>query len=433
MGSNPGQGCQRPFVWRSGALAGGRLALEGGPGWRLALWQPLALLLRLGQTQQIPVNLLMTHVRNRGVAAQAKTLLEDVSPTTILGGPFLVVLDALDKCYFENGRQGGDAVPMLLDKFKLLGCIKFLITSRDEGPIWRMFKTFQSQVALHDIEQTIIQRDIYHYLQHLFAELACSQNLDLPFPSAQDLDELVRRAGPLFIYAVTVTKWISDPGARPLLRLQQVLEKDEDEVLYQHKFLDDMYFEILLQAAETSGNPRKHVCALKNIISVVILLQEPVLASTLAILAGCHSFPEPLAPVSCFRPSPVFLSVSTKVQKVRDISHDCDATHLACDPCYNHPSSYGTCFLPAVHPAVPLSQFSEPLAPVSCFGHLWCSFLFPPSPEARDVSHDRDATRLACDPCYYHPSSYRTCFFPAVHSAVPSYQLLSTRLSGRLG
>jgi hypothetical protein len=53
--------------------------------------------------------------------------------------------------------------------------------------------------------------------------------------------------------------------------------------------------------------------------------------------------------------------------------------------------------------------------------------------KARDVSHDRDATRLACDPCYNHPSSYGTCFLPAVHPAVSSYQLLSARLSSRLG
>jgi hypothetical protein len=237
------------------------------------------------------------HVRDRGVTAQAKTLLEDVSPTTISGGPFLVVLDALDECYFENGRQGGDAVPMLLDKFKSLGCLKFLITSRDEGPIRRMFNVFQSKVALHDIEQTIVQRDIYHYLQYSFAELARVQNLDPPFPSAQDLNELVRRAGSLFIYAATVTKWISDPGARPLLRLQQVLEKDEDEVSYQHKFLDDMYSEIISQAAKTSGNPRKHVCALKNVISTVVLLQEPVRVSALAILAGETACTDSLLPL----------------------------------------------------------------------------------------------------------------------------------------
>jgi hypothetical protein len=225
-------------------------------------------------------------VRGRSVATQAKTLLENVSHATASDGPFLVVLDALDECYVENGRPGGDAVPLLLNKFKSLGCVKFLITSRDEGPIRRMFNTNHSKIALHDIEQTIVQSDIYHYLQHSLAEFALVQKLDLPFPSAQDLAELVRRAGSLFVYAATVAKWISDPDDQPLLRLQQVLEKDEDEVKYQHQFLDDMYAEILSQAAKTSRNPEKHESALKNVISTVVLLQEPVPASALAILAG---------------------------------------------------------------------------------------------------------------------------------------------------
>jgi hypothetical protein len=225
-------------------------------------------------------------VRSRGVAAQARTLLEPLSRTAISDGPFLVVLDALDECYMENGRQGGDAVPKLLDKFKSLGSIKFLITSRDEGPIRRIFDAFKSKVALHDIEKTIVQSDIQHYLEHSFAEVACDRKLAPPFPPAIDLGELVRRAGSLFVYAATVAKWISDPDDQPLVRLQQVLAKDEDEVTYQHKFLDDMYSEILAQAAKTSRNPRKHEYALKNVISTVVLLQEPVCASALAVLAG---------------------------------------------------------------------------------------------------------------------------------------------------
>jgi hypothetical protein len=225
-------------------------------------------------------------VRDRGVAAQAKILLENASHAAVSDGPFLVVLDALDECYFENGRQGGEAVPMLLNKLKSVGCIKFLITSRDEGPIRRMFDAFHSKIALHDIEQTIVQSDIHHYLQHSFAEVALVRKLDLPFPSAHDLDELVRRAGSLFVYAATVAKWISDPEDQPSLRLRHVLEKDEDEVTYQHKFLDDMYSEILVQAAKTLGNPEKHESALRHVISTVVLLQEPVRASVLAILAG---------------------------------------------------------------------------------------------------------------------------------------------------
>jgi hypothetical protein len=253
------------------------------------------------------------HIRDRGVAAQAKTLLEHVSRTTISDGPFLVVLDALDECYFENDRQGGDAVPMLLNKFKSLGCIKFLITSRDEGPIRRMFDTIQSKVALHDIEKSIVQSDIHHYLQYSFAELAHNRKLAPPFPPVRDLEELVRRAGSLFVYAATVAKWIS---AEPLLRLQQVLEKNKDEEPYQHKFLDGMYSEVLSEAAKTSSNPEKHERALKNVISTVVLLQEPVRVSALAILAGAKDRTDGLlallsavllvdetAPVRLFHPS----------------------------------------------------------------------------------------------------------------------------------
>jgi nicotinamide mononucleotide adenylyltransferase len=225
-------------------------------------------------------------VHDREVPVQAKTLLDNVSRQAVSDGPFLVVLDALDECYFENGRQGGDAVPKLLEKFRPLGHIKFLITSRVEAPIQRMFDNIRSQVALHDIEKNIVQSDIHHYLDHSFTELARDRKLAPPFPPASELNELVRRAGSLFVYAATVTKWISQPEAQPLLRLREVLDKDEDEMPYQHKFLDDMYSEILSQAAKTSSNPRKHERALKNVISTVVLLQEPVCASALAILAG---------------------------------------------------------------------------------------------------------------------------------------------------
>jgi WD40 repeat protein len=237
------------------------------------------------------------HVRDRGVVAQARTLLSNISRATASGGPFLVVLDALDECHLENGRHGGDAVPQLLEKFGSLGHIKFLITSRVEVSIQRMFEGLRGQVALHDMEKSIVQGDIQHYLDRSFAEVARNRKLALPFPLAKDLDELVRRAGTLFIYAATVAKWISDPDDQPLLRLQQVLEKDEDEVTYQHKFLDDMYNGILTQAAKTSRNPRKHESALKSVISTVVLLQEPVPASALAILAGEETRTDALLPL----------------------------------------------------------------------------------------------------------------------------------------
>jgi hypothetical protein len=90
----------------------------------------------------------------------------------------------------------------------------------------------------------------------------------------------------LFVYAATVAKWILHSEDQPLLRLRHILETDVDEVRYQAQFIDDMYSKILAHAARTPGNPMKHDSAMKNVILTVVLLQEPVRASALAILAG---------------------------------------------------------------------------------------------------------------------------------------------------
>jgi hypothetical protein len=225
-------------------------------------------------------------VRDRGIVAQARILFDNLSRVTPPKTPLLIVLDALDECYLENGYEGGDAVPLLLAKLASLPSIKTLITSQPEDTIRLMLKSVNSRFALHDIEADIVQSDILHYLKHTLGEHARVRELPLPFPTNSELDELVKRAGTLFIYAATVVKWVSDPKAKPSLRLQQVLDQDTDEIAYQHKMLDVMYSQILEQAVQTSGNPKPHERALCHILSTVVLLQEPMHEVALASLAG---------------------------------------------------------------------------------------------------------------------------------------------------
>jgi hypothetical protein len=225
-------------------------------------------------------------VRNRSVAAQANVLFSTLFEVHVPEVPLLIVLDALDECHLENGCEGGGAVPLLLAKFASLPSVKILITSRPEDTIRHMFKGVNSRLALHDIEDDIVQSDVFHYLKHTLGEHARVRELPLPFPTNGELDELVKRAGTLFIYAATVVKWVSDPKAKPQLRLQQVLDQDADEVAYQHKMLDGMYSQILEQAAQTSGNPKSHERALYHILSAVVMLQEPMSEAALASLAG---------------------------------------------------------------------------------------------------------------------------------------------------
>jgi hypothetical protein len=94
-----------------------------------------------------------------------------------------------------------------------------------------------------------------------------------------------------------VVKWVSDPKAKPKLRLQQVLNQDADEIAYQHKMLDGMYSQILQQAAQTSGNPKPHERALGHILSTVVLLQEPMHEAALARLAGEDKLTEAILPL----------------------------------------------------------------------------------------------------------------------------------------
>jgi hypothetical protein len=222
-------------------------------------------------------------VSARVIAAQARTLFDKITLVSVSNGPLLIVLDALDECYVDGSCEGGDAIPLLLNKLGSLPYIKILVTSRVEDTIKHMFDSIANQFALHDIEKDIVQSDIRRYFKQRLELLADARRL--PLPTNDVLDELVKRAGTLFIYAATVVKWVSDPKADAKLYLKQVLEQDPVEVAFQHRMLDKVYNQVLVHAAKTSGNPKPRERALGKILSAIVLLQQPMPPSALAVLA----------------------------------------------------------------------------------------------------------------------------------------------------
>jgi hypothetical protein len=226
-------------------------------------------------------------IRDRSVATQATNLFGNLASAAAPDAPLLVVIDALDECHLEHGCEGGHAIPALFTQITPFPFIKILLTSRMEDTIKRMLAKFMKhQIALHDIESKLVQADIRHYLTRSFEKVALDWDLAPAFPPGGAVEKLVGRSGTLFIYAATVIKWVSDSKAQPELRLTQILEQDADELSSQYRPLDQMYAQILSQASETTGNVKVRERALKNIISAVVLLQEPVKASALASLAG---------------------------------------------------------------------------------------------------------------------------------------------------
>jgi hypothetical protein len=237
-------------------------------------------------------------IRDRSIASQVKTLFGSLSSAATLNTSLLIVLDALDECHLEDGCEGGNAIPLLFAQMASVPSIKILLTSRMEDTIKRKLgRLIDCQITLHDIESTIVQDDIRHYLARSLEKVASEWDLVPPFPAEGVIDELVRRAGTLFIYAATVVKWVSDSKEQPDLRLEQIVKQDADELPYHYRPLDRMYAQILSQAAQTTGSVKVRERALRNVLSAVVSLQEPVRAVALASLAGEESHTRLILPL----------------------------------------------------------------------------------------------------------------------------------------
>ena len=93
------------------------------------------------------------------------------------------------------------------------------------------------------------------------------QNIPLPWPSPQDLDEIVRKANGSFIFAFTLTKYIRE-GREPPENLRLIVDS--------HNGVDGMYTEIIQQFWKDVRFP--------TVFSTIILLRTPLSVHGLASL-----------------------------------------------------------------------------------------------------------------------------------------------------
>jgi hypothetical protein len=234
-------------------------------------------------------------VGERQVAMQAKSLLMDAlgSSCHILPLPLVIVLDALDECDKESGREGGDLIPVLLHSLEQLPfSMKIFVTSRPEPSIKNMFSRADIHgstvgLALHrDIEQSIVREDIGRYLRHEFDKLAHERSVPSPFPSDADFHTLVDRAGKLFIYVRTIVVYVSSEVEDPVDQLADVLRADADRASEQFADLDALYSQILSKALEGVGRSAAAQHQLRDVLASLVLVQETLPVSALAVLTG---------------------------------------------------------------------------------------------------------------------------------------------------
>ncbi|RYP92425.1 hypothetical protein DL770_001442 [Monosporascus sp. CRB-9-2] len=162
--------------------------------------------------------------------------LDPKTPETIV-----VVVDALDEC---DHKEDAQTIIGLLPQVKQLTSVrlKFFVTSRPEFPIRlefdRISGTYQD-LALHQVDERVVYDDIFTFLEGELSNTRDDYNRLVPrdrrlssdWPGQTNIQQLAKMAVPLFIFAATACRFISDRKVAPPNRqLMKILEYQTREI-----------------------------------------------------------------------------------------------------------------------------------------------------------------------------------------------------------
>ncbi|KAJ2923749.1 hypothetical protein H1R20_g13345, partial [Candolleomyces eurysporus] len=203
--------------------------------------------------------------------------------TTLLKGPFLIVIDGLDECEDKQGIE--EFITHMLDFFKRYPSIplRVFIASRVEQHIHAHLKA--DGVLLGNLDDYSPDEDIDAFLQASF-RIAVKQDPVIQayihehgnWPTISDMGKLNRHINGSFVLASTIFKFIVQPATEadpttPMDRLPLTLEMNG---------LDDLYAQILARS--------QHLPHSREIISTIALLLRPLPIVGISTLLGIKAF-----------------------------------------------------------------------------------------------------------------------------------------------
>jgi WD40 repeat protein len=232
---------------------------------------------------------------SEGLQKLATELLFQPAGVLAADAGLLVVIDALDECAEDSsGRPGGELLPLLLrGLLELSGRVKLLLTSRAEPEIMRIFElaspgSRHNVVRLHDLDASVVRSDIRTYLVRSFADIASSRSDPglLNWPSQEDIDAVVNLTDVLFVFAVTVVRFVSTPKHSPRARLDILLARRDSKSAMPYYFLDQLYLQVLQSSvlSERQGDTEELCERLRDTVGVIITAQQPLSVAVHTIL-----------------------------------------------------------------------------------------------------------------------------------------------------
>lgn len=208
----------------------------------------------------------------------------------------VIVFDAFDEC---EPRGAKEILQLFLDAIpRLPFFLKIFLTGRPEDHILSVLNpeikvSGLATAALHDIEMLIVKDDIRRYLRAKLAELPDLLRLKLTpdWAAEHEIELLIEKSDGLFIYAVTVIRFLSDRFVLdPRIQLDllmSILQSNAPgaEEAQPFRDLDALYMQ-LLRGALSSTNTSHVLKVLKAVLGTMVLLRDPLPQDALESLAS---------------------------------------------------------------------------------------------------------------------------------------------------
>ncbi|KAI1639979.1 WD40 repeat-like protein [Biscogniauxia mediterranea] len=209
----------------------------------------------------------------------------------------IFIIDALDECRAkETTYLKMDAQHIIQSLQTLEGLsevqVRVLVTSRHEDHINEAFKGLREtsyikrelpKVAVYDV-QSEEKDDITIFLESELSKIKINTRGNSKRPSADDFRKLVEKAGGLFIYAATASKFLtSSPPDLIEDRLDKLLEGSTSNRSPESR-LNQIYNTVLdFYTRDMDEDEKQGEHLLKKILRVIVVLFEPLPVCSLAI------------------------------------------------------------------------------------------------------------------------------------------------------
>jgi len=194
----------------------------------------------------------------------------------------VLVIDALDEC--DDDDNIGKIIELLIEARDLSGLnLRILVTSRPEVPIRHGFdhvsNALLQRYVLHRISSHIVDADIELFLTQNLMMIGKQQCLPADWPGPRVVARMTKRAGGLFIWAATASRFIQQGRQFAERRLESILRQNDDGPVGPEKHLDNLYLTVLRDSIApefTTEEKEEHCRMLRLVLGAVTVLQSPL-------------------------------------------------------------------------------------------------------------------------------------------------------------